>query len=96
MGSYGSCLPCTDHSELHCDYCKYNSTISTLVCSSTCNTNYIYYDVNQSCLSTAPFGYINISNEAKKCANQCQTCSGTQINCTSCTGTYSLYNNNCI
>jgi hypothetical protein len=71
----GSCLLCSLLS-LNCDIC-YNSTACV-----SCNTGYIFF--SNTCLLTAPPGYVNISGQALPCTGDCGTCSVLQSNCTSC------------
>lgn len=65
---------------------------SPTVCLS-CDPGFVLLGYN--CLSTVPDGYLNISGIAVPCDGECQTCSLTLTNCTSCR-TLNLYDNHCI
>ena len=49
------------------------------------------------CLSICPDGSVsdNVTGTCT-CASQCQTCSGTLSNCTSCAASYLFYENSCL
>ena len=90
----GVCISCKDYPNLHCDFCLYSG--GQIVCSSTCNTGYIYFSSNQSCISSLPSGYVNISGTAYQCDAQCKECTVNQITCTSCPAGLNLYATSCI
>ena len=78
ISSTGQCVSCVS-ANINCINC---SSVSTCL---SCDTSFIYFAANKSCLSTAPNGYVNISGVATLCNSNCATCSVTTTNCTSCT-----------
>lgn len=84
-----SCLSCA------------NLTIGCANCSSpttckSCDSGLYLFDVNSSCLSTAPTGYLIINGTLQPCSNNCSACSIQPDNCTLCTGNLSLSNSSCL
>ena len=59
------CLLCTSAPALNCQYCLYSSTRNAKVCSSTCDTGYIYFRIDETCIDEAPYGYVAINGVAE-------------------------------
>lgn len=81
----GLCEACSGVAGLNCNNC-FNSSYCI-----TCDSTFVLFTPNRSCLSFVPSGYVNISGIATACTNNCAECSTTPDNCTLCVGNFSLY-----
>ncbi len=79
------CQACSSVVGLNCSNC-YNSTYCI-----SCDTGYVLFTANHSCIDYVPIGYANISGIAVPCSSNCSRCNVTTTNCTSCTTNLSLY-----
>ncbi len=79
--------------DASCSKCTLNSTNCVV---NSCNTGYIYYGINSTCLTSCPGTYYKNSNVCTACDISCKNCTaGTSSSCTSCnSGTY-LYGSKC-
>lgn len=63
------CQLCSSITGLNCNNCL-NSTHCI-----TCNTGFVFFTLNSSCLAQTPEGYTNISGIAVACTANCSQCS---------------------
>lgn len=85
------CLPCTSP----CATCSVQATS----CLSCVNGYFIDNGSNSSnCVTICSnSNYLGINGQCKQCTNNCQTCSVSLSNCTSCdTTVYGFYQNSCV
>ncbi len=85
----GICQSCSSVINLNCSNC-----INATNCNS-CDPGYVLITTTMICTSSVPAGYVNISGVAVACQGNCNTCSGTIYNCTSCL-TGNLQSNLCV
>lgn len=83
------CLLCNSL-NIGCTNCSSSTTCNS------CDTGFLYFGVNSSCLNSTPTGYFNINGTLYSCNSSCNTCFNSSSNCTSCSNNLSLYLNECL